>query len=76
MSVSAGNCSSWVSDSSYIHTKQGVLHLSMIRDLYGNGIAAYKTGTEQTVNLVLDTIPLPWRIISYISTSAITSASS
>jgi len=28
----------------------------MIRDLYDNSIVAYKTGTEQTVNLVLNTI--------------------
>ena len=28
----------------------------MIRDLYDNSIVAYKTGTEQSVNLVLDTI--------------------
>ena len=48
----------WVTDISYIHTKQGVLYLSMIRDLYDNSIVAYKTGTEQTVNLVLDTIRL------------------
>ena len=48
----------WVTDISYIHTKQGVLYLSMIRDLYDNYIVAYKTGTEQTVNLVLDTIHL------------------
>lgn len=45
-------------DISYIHTKQGVLYLSMIRDLYDNSIVAYKTGTHQTVNLVLDTIHL------------------
>ena len=32
------------------------LYLSMIRDLNDNSIVAYKTGTEQTVNLVLDTI--------------------
>lgn len=50
--------SKWVTDSSYIHTKQGVLYLSMIRDLYDNSIVAYKTGTQQTVNLVLDTIHL------------------
>lgn len=50
--------SKWVTDISYIHTKQGVLYLSMIRDLYDNSIVAYKTGTEQTVNLVLDTIRL------------------
>ena len=48
----------WVTDISYIHTRQGVLYLSMIRDLYDNSIIAYKTGTEQTVNLVLDTIRL------------------
>lgn len=46
----------WVTDISYIHTKQGVLYLSIIRDLYDNSIVAYKTGTEQNVNLVLNTI--------------------
>lgn len=46
----------WVTDISYIHTTQGVLYLSMIRDLYDNSIVAYKTGTEQAVNLVLNTI--------------------
>ncbi len=46
----------WVTDISYIHTTQGVLYLSMIRDLYDNSIVAYKTGTEQSVNLVLNTI--------------------
>ena len=51
----------WVTDISYIHTKQGVLYLSMIRDLYDNSIVAYKTGTEQTVNLVLDTVRLAMR---------------
>ena len=51
----------WVTDISYIHTKQGVLFLSMIRDLYDNSIVAYKTGTEQTINLVLDTIRLAMR---------------
>ena len=51
----------WVTDISYIHTKQGILYLSMIRDLYDNSIVAYKTGTEQTGNLVLDTIRLAMR---------------
>ena len=50
--------SKWVTDISYIHTKEGVLYLSMIRDLYDNSIVAYKTGTKQTINLVLDTIRL------------------
>ena len=30
----------------------------MIRDLYDNSIVAYKTGTQQTVSLVLDTVRL------------------
>ncbi|MFR8228756.1 MAG: IS3 family transposase [Anaeromassilibacillus sp.] len=50
--------SKWVIDISYIHTKEGVLYLSTIRDLYDNSIVAYKIGTQQTVNLVLDTIHL------------------
>ena len=28
----------WVTDISYIHTKEGVLYLSIIRDLYDNSI--------------------------------------
>jgi len=46
----------WVTDISYIKTKQGTLYLSVIRDLYDNSIVAYKTGTEQNINLVLSTI--------------------
>lgn len=48
----------WVTDISYIQTKEGTLYLSMIRDLYDNSIVAYKTASQQTVNLVLDTIRL------------------
>lgn len=48
----------WVTDISYIRTRQGVLYLSIIRDLFDNSIIAYKTGTTQSVNLVLDTIRL------------------
>ena len=48
----------WVTGISYIHTKEGVLYLSIIRDLYDNSIVAYKTASRQTVNLVLDTIRL------------------
>lgn len=46
----------WVTDISYIHTEQGVLYLSMIRDLFDGSIVTHKMGTEQTVNLVLNTI--------------------
>ena len=48
----------WVTDISYIHTKEGVMYLSMIRDLYDNSIVAYKVASRQTVSLVLDTIRL------------------
>lgn len=30
----------WVTDISYIQTKEGVLYLSMIRDLYGRSIVS------------------------------------
>ena len=46
----------WVTDISYIKTGQGTLYLSIIRDLYDNSIIAYKTGTKQNINLVLNTI--------------------
>jgi len=46
----------WVTDISYIPTKQGFLYLSVIRDLYDNSIVAYKMATQQTINLVLNTI--------------------
>ena len=46
----------WVTDISYIKTTQGTLYLSVIRDLFDNSIVAYKTGTEQNLNLVLSTI--------------------
>ena len=46
----------WVTDISYIHTEQGILYLSVIRDLFDNSIVAYKTSTTQNVQLVLETI--------------------
>ena len=46
----------WVTDISYIRTRQGFLYLSIIRDLYDNSIVAYKTRSEQNINLVLNTI--------------------
>lgn len=48
----------WVTDISYIKTGQGVLYLSIIRDLYDNSIVSYQTGTEQNIQLVLNTIRL------------------
>jgi len=46
----------WVTDISYIKTPQGTLYLSMILDLFDESIVAYQMGTEQSVNLVLNTI--------------------
>lgn len=46
----------WVTDITYIHTKEGVLYLSAIRDLYDYSIVSYKTGTDQSINLVTNTI--------------------
>lgn len=46
----------WATDISYIRTNQGFLYLSIIRDIYDNSIVAYKTGTEQNIRLVLDTV--------------------
>lgn len=46
----------WVTDISYIQTKQGVLYLSIIKDLHDGFVVHYETGTEQTVGLVTNTI--------------------
>jgi len=46
----------WVTDISYIFTKQGVLYLSMIKDLYDNFIVSYDTGTIQDNALVYRTL--------------------
>ena len=48
----------WVTDISYIPTKQGTLYLSIIRDLFDLSIVAYKTSTRQSIKLVLDTVRL------------------
>lgn len=46
----------WVTDISYIHTRQGVLYLSVIKDLYDGFIVHHEIGTSQTVGLVTKTI--------------------
>ena len=48
----------WVTDISYIPTKQGTLYLSVIRDLFDLSIVTYKTSTRQSIKLVLDTVRL------------------
>lgn len=46
----------WVTDITYIHTHEGTLYLSAIKDLYDGFIVGYRTGTDQSVNLVKMTI--------------------
>lgn len=46
----------WVTDISYIHTGEGTLYLSPIKDLYDNFIVAYDMGTAQDNALVYRTI--------------------
>lgn len=46
----------WVTDISYIPTKECMCYLSVIRDLYDNSIVAYQISKDMTVKLVLDTI--------------------
>lgn len=46
----------WVTDISYIHTREGILYLSAIKDLYDNFIVAYDMGTAQDNALVYRTI--------------------
>jgi putative transposase len=46
----------WVTDITYIHTRQGVLYLSAIKDLYDGFIVSYKTASAQTIHLVTETI--------------------
>jgi putative transposase len=46
----------WATDITYIKTKEGVLFLSAIKDLYDNYIVGYKTSRFQDYNLVSRTI--------------------
>ena len=48
--------SKWVTDISYIQTKQGTLYLSAIKDLYDNFIVAYDMGTIHDYGLVERTV--------------------
>lgn len=46
----------WVTDVTYIFTKQGILYMSAIKDLYDNFIVAYKVMSENSNQLVFDTL--------------------
>lgn len=46
----------WVADISYIHTQQGVLYLSIIKDLFDNSIVSYDMGTKSDNGIVCRTV--------------------
>ena len=46
----------WVTDISYIFTKQGVFYLSVIKGLYDNSIVSYRYGDKQSHLLVTSTV--------------------
>jgi len=46
----------WVSDISYIHTKEGPLYLCVIKDLFDNYIVSFEMGTVQDTALVYRTV--------------------
>jgi putative transposase len=48
--------SKWVTDITYIHTKQAMCYLSVIKDLYDGFIVAYKVGQNLSSSLVTDTL--------------------
>ena len=56
--VAAGKTQREIAKHFGFSSKEGVLYLSIIRDLFDNSVVAHKTGTSQSVNLVLDTIRL------------------
>lgn len=48
--------SKWVTDITHIHTKQGVLYLSAVKDLYDGFIVAHRLSSNPSSRLVVDTL--------------------
>jgi transposase InsO family protein len=46
----------WVTDITYVSTQQGWAYLSTIQDLFDGFIVAHELGTENSLNLVLNTL--------------------
>jgi putative transposase len=46
----------WVTDITYVSTQQGWAYLSTIQDLFDGFIVAHEVGTENSLNLVLNTL--------------------
>jgi transposase InsO family protein len=51
----------WVTDVTYIQTKQGTAYLSTIKDLYDGFIVAHQLGRDNSIGLVTGTIKLAKR---------------
>ena len=54
----------WCTDISYIPTKEGFVYLSVIKDLYDNFVVAYKIGTENSNQLVYETLKMAKREVT------------
>jgi putative transposase len=48
----------WLTDVTYIHTDQGVVYLSVIKDLYDGFIISHHTSSQNSVTLVTTTLRL------------------
>lgn len=46
----------WVTDITFIHTRQGILYLSVIKDLYDGFIVSHQTSPNNSVELVTATL--------------------
>jgi len=46
----------WVTDVTYVQTRQGALYLSVIKDLFDGFIVAYQASPSNSVDLVLNTL--------------------
>ncbi len=46
----------WVTDITYIPTREGFMYLSVIKDLHDGFIVSYEMSSNMTVNLVLNTV--------------------
>ena len=54
----------WCTDISYIPTREGFVYLSVIKDLYDNFVVAYKIGTENSNQLVYETLKMAKREVT------------
>ena len=55
----------WVTDITYMHSKDGIEYLSTIKDLYDNSIVSYFISNKNDNNLVLETLKRALKTIDY-----------